>query len=143
MNSLELIHRDIKPENIMVQEEFKNGILNYRYKICDFGLAMKFDAKEIIYKRCGTPGFVPPEIIMTGINQFEKHAGRKWDTFSIGSILYMLISKFTSQSWFKSFPSGVRQRNTRKNRGMQDKLQSPLDCQAIGPFEPAAEKLTG
>lgn len=83
----------------MVQEEEKAGVKLYTYKICDFGLAMKEDASDIIYKRCGTPGFVPPEIIKTDFYDFEQRVTRKWDTFSIGSILYMLISREFLPSW--------------------------------------------
>lgn len=62
------------------------------FKICDFGLVMTEDAKNCIYKRCGTPGFVPPEIIKAENEEFESKVSRKWDTFSVGVILYMLIS---------------------------------------------------
>lgn len=87
------IHRDIKPDNIMLQHKNNGQGADLNFKICDFGLAIKEDTKEFLYKRCGTPGFVPPEIILSGPSNYEKSITRKWDTFSIGSILYMLISR--------------------------------------------------
>ena len=31
--------------------------------IVDFGLAQYFDSTQFVYVRCGTPGYVAPEII--------------------------------------------------------------------------------
>ena len=57
-----IMHRDIKPENLMLKSQ-KNI---YNVKIIDFGLSMDVDQEEYLYKRCGTPGFVAPEIITKG-----------------------------------------------------------------------------
>ena len=56
------MHRDLKPENIML----KNKKDIYNIAIIDFGLATKVTDEEYLYKRCGTPGFVAPEIIIKG-----------------------------------------------------------------------------
>lgn len=53
-----IIHRDIKPENIL----FKKST-SYEVAICDFGLATLADEDKYLFVRCGTPGFVAPEII--------------------------------------------------------------------------------
>ena len=37
--------------------------LNGQAKIVDFGLATNTHAPKYLYVRCGTPGFVAPEII--------------------------------------------------------------------------------
>lgn len=34
-------------------------------KLVDFGLATHADEPEYLFKRCGTPGFVAPEVINT------------------------------------------------------------------------------
>jgi serine/threonine protein kinase len=52
------MHRDLKPENLL----FKNKI-EFDIVIADFGLASYVNEKELLYKRCGTPGFVAPEIL--------------------------------------------------------------------------------
>jgi len=57
-----IMHRDLKPENLMLKS--KKDI--YNVKIIDFGLSTDVDIDEYLYKRCGTPGFVAPEIIAYG-----------------------------------------------------------------------------
>ena len=52
------MHRDIKPENILFKE--KNNFKSLR--LTDFGLATKVDVKSYLYPKCGTPGYVAPEI---------------------------------------------------------------------------------
>jgi serine/threonine protein kinase len=54
-----IMHRDIKPQNILLKD--KRNITDIR--IIDFGLAASTEDKELIYKRCGTPGYVGPEIL--------------------------------------------------------------------------------
>jgi len=53
------MHRDIKPENIM----FKSNDDSYEIKLIDFGLSTFMDEEEYLFPRCGTSGFVAPEII--------------------------------------------------------------------------------
>jgi serine/threonine protein kinase len=53
-----IMHRDIKPENIMLR-----GKTGLEPVIVDFGLAVDVDAEDYIFYRCGTPGYVAPEII--------------------------------------------------------------------------------
>ena len=53
------MHRDLKPENILIRSPGES----YDIVIADFGLATFCDIKDIIFKRCGTPGFVAPEIL--------------------------------------------------------------------------------
>ena len=53
------MHRDIKPENILLRNpgNFESLVL------ADFGFAAyKFD-NNMLFKRCGTPGFVAPEVL--------------------------------------------------------------------------------
>jgi calcium/calmodulin-dependent protein kinase I len=65
MHSLNIVHRDIKPENILLKEK-----KNYTdIVIADFGFStFLFNNKNIIYKRCGTPGYVSPEILRYNVN---------------------------------------------------------------------------
>jgi calcium-dependent protein kinase len=64
------MHRDLKPDNILLrshqtEEGSINSESNYDIVIGDFGLATRYDrdVSKILYKRCGTPGFVAPEIL--------------------------------------------------------------------------------
>lgn len=52
------MHRDIKPKNIMIR-----GKYGLKPVIADFGLAAHVEAEDYIYYRCGTPGYVAPEVI--------------------------------------------------------------------------------
>lgn len=101
------IHRDIKPDNIMIHREEGEELEAKNFKICDFGLVMTQDAKNCIYKRCGTPGFVPPEIIKVENDEFESKVSKKWDTFSVGVILYMLMSRLFLQQLVQAHSNQV------------------------------------
>lgn len=59
------MHRDIKPENILFHKKnsLDEGDGSTGLKIVDFGLATFQHEKTIIFTKCGTPGFVAPEVI--------------------------------------------------------------------------------
>lgn len=78
IHSMGYMHRDLKPENLM----FRGGI--YLLKIIDFGLAIK----SLSFARCGTPGYVAPEIL--NIDQNFVPYNEKCDMFSIGVVFYKL-----------------------------------------------------
>jgi serine/threonine protein kinase len=75
-----IMHRDLKPENIV----FKTSGEYSSLKIVDFGLAEYEGGGKMIYSRCGTPGYVAPEIFKT------EGYDSKCDIFSAGCILYYL-----------------------------------------------------
>jgi len=55
-----VLHRDIKPENLI----FRSADDISDICIEDFGLADFYDPKgKYIFKRCGTPGYVAPEVL--------------------------------------------------------------------------------
>lgn len=56
--------------------------------IVDFGLASNVDVKEYLFFRCGTPGYVAPEIIK--LTQSE-HVEPACDVFSLGAIFHVLL----------------------------------------------------
>ena len=58
MHSQRIMHRDLKPENIMLRS---NGSMTP--VIVDLGLATFSDIEKYLFFRCGTPGYVAPEII--------------------------------------------------------------------------------
>jgi calcium-dependent protein kinase len=57
IHSYRVMHRDLKPENIMLRGSALEPV------IVDFGLASNVDLNEYLFFRCGTPGYVAPEII--------------------------------------------------------------------------------
>ena len=56
-----VVHRDIKPDNILYDTDI-NGQPNFY--IADFGLSVAGSATAIGQNRAGTPGFMPPEILL-------------------------------------------------------------------------------
>jgi len=61
MHFKNIMHRDLKPENLLLRN--KNSITDISdIVVADYGLATKITG-NILFKRCGTPGFVAPEIL--------------------------------------------------------------------------------
>lgn len=83
-----IMHRDLKPENMILKT--KQKLEECTLKLVDFGLATKCDVDEYLFKRCGTPGYVAPEIINAPSNENVKYT-TKCDIFSAGVILFIMI----------------------------------------------------
>jgi len=79
MHELGFVHRDVKLENVLVT---KDGIV----KVADFGISCSLSNKEEMRKRCGTPGYAAPEVLL------GQESGIKVDTFSCGAVLHGIIS---------------------------------------------------
>ena len=76
-------HRDIKLENILVLHD---DII----KIIDFGFAVKSNKETYQKLFCGTPSYMPPEIVNK-----EKYIAQYSDIWSLGVLLYaMLYGRF-------------------------------------------------
>ena len=88
-----ILHRDQKPENLILNAN-NNNLIETDIKIVDFGLATLADCEDYLFKRCGTPGFVAPEIISANANDKVKFTP-KCDIFSAGVIFYILITGTT------------------------------------------------
>jgi len=89
------MHRDLKPENMILKD--KSDLEENVLKVVDFGLSSYCNVDEYLFKRCGTPGYVAPEIINSGSNENTKFTP-KVDVFSSGIIFYIL---FMGKSPFK------------------------------------------
>lgn len=75
----EILHRDIKLENILLEYEEDDCSI----KLADFGLSVTLkDFDPTI--RCGTPGYVAPEILL------DKEYDFKADIFSVGVALFIM-----------------------------------------------------
>ena len=79
-----VVHRDIKPENLLLTSAHDDADI----KIADFGFAKKDVLAETLRSRCGTPGFVAPEIL-------KGHTyGQSVDVWSLGCIVYILLGGY-------------------------------------------------
>ena len=81
MHRKNILHRDLKPENILILN--KQELL---VSIADLGLACNSDDPIQTKVKCGTPGFVDPDILAG-----TPFSGKS-DVFSLGCVFYNLIT---------------------------------------------------
>lgn len=79
LHNKEIMHRDIKPENIIFKD-----CKDLALKLGDVGLAEFENKKTHLLVRCGTPGYLAPEILK------NEQYNRKVDLFGVGVILYIM-----------------------------------------------------
>jgi serine/threonine protein kinase len=85
MKRIGLAHRDIKPANILMCHTARQGPAA---KVGDFGMSTFVDVDGQVRGRCGTPGYVAPEIFTAGVHGGY---GNKVDVFSAGVTLYVML----------------------------------------------------
>lgn len=56
------MHRDLKPENILL----RSNSPNFELVLVDFGFAEYVNSKNYALARCGTPGYIAPEVFLVG-----------------------------------------------------------------------------
>ncbi len=79
-----IMHRDIQPENILLQNKDKRDPV-----LVDFGLATYVNQENKLFIRCGTPGYVAPEI--ANLKEKDVAYDEKCDIFSFGVIMHMVL----------------------------------------------------
>ncbi|GMH80761.1 hypothetical protein TrST_g14365 [Triparma strigata] len=96
MQSVGIAHRDIKLANLMITnggggweeggEEEEGGAVFL--KLGDYGMANFIGKDGLLLGRCGTPGYVAPEILRAGKNVGY---GNNVDVFSTGVVMYTVL----------------------------------------------------
>lgn len=81
-----VMHRDLKPENILFRT---NEMSEENICIADFGLATFLEVDEYLFSRCGTPGFVAPEVV--NLKDTKVKYNPICDEFSVGIIFHILV----------------------------------------------------
>ena len=69
---------------------FKNKNNLQSLKLVDFGLATSCDVSRYSYPKCGTPGYVAPEVV--NLQNPEIKYDKVCDLFSVGVIMYKLFT---------------------------------------------------
>ena len=122
MHSKKAMHRDLKPENLIFRSEDSWDCI-----IADFGLAEFSDAEEYLFVRCGTPGYVAPEVI--NIKDMKTKYDPICDMFSLGLIFHILllgVSAFPGRNY-----NEVLSQNRASNFNFEGDEYKRIDSQAF------------
>merc|ERR1719440_1351620 len=89
LHGILVVHRDIKPSNVLC-EPAEDGTV--KVVLADFGLAAYVMDTKTISQRCGTGGFIAPEIFQadwaTKLSKSTVTNITKIDVFSFGMLMY-------------------------------------------------------
>jgi serine/threonine protein kinase len=91
LTSKNIMHRDIKLQNILFKKKEKK-LSTQNLIIVDFGLAQYEKDEKYIYTRCGTPGYVAPEVLKA--KDPKSRYTCACDVFSAGILLHLLYFLF-------------------------------------------------
>lgn len=78
------MHRDLKPENLIFRKPNQWDCV-----IADYGLAEFSNINSYLFVRCGTPGYVAPEVI--NIKDMSTKYSPICDVYSLGLIFHTLL----------------------------------------------------
>lgn len=146
-----IVHRDLNANNILLETrvnlDSRRAHLDIKIKIADFGLALDMESMSVDRKKgfltgpgttiCGTPGFISPEVWRQ-----SSTVSPASDVFSLGSILYSMLTGVTSPKGdlnVSSFPpllasliSSLMNENPEKRLNVKEILNHPF---TLGPLD--------
>jgi calcium/calmodulin-dependent protein kinase I len=92
-----MAHRDVKLSNILLPRDAGASLADcsstsHPVRLADFGMAGLEDEEGCLRGRCGTPGYVAPEIFALG--KQEPYPNGKVDLYSVGVVAYTMIAGY-------------------------------------------------
>ncbi len=130
-HSLGIVHRDLKPNNIMIDD-------NGNARIMDFGIARTIREKGITGSgvMIGTPEYMSPEQVD------GKEADQRADIYSLGIILYEMLTGKVPFEGDTAFSIGVKQKSEipRPPKDLNKQISEDLNRMILKCLEKEREK---
>jgi serine/threonine protein kinase len=136
LESRNIIHRDLKPDNIV----FRSNQDLTQPVLVDLGFATLVPDYACLFTRCGTPGYVAPEVLL------DMPYDSKADVFSLGVTIYMILNRginpFMSEDYQKLVDNNAA--GVVDYSCIADRWLTPLIQQMLVPqpgYRPSASQL--
>ncbi|CAD8210753.1 unnamed protein product [Paramecium octaurelia] len=124
MHTKGIMHRDLKPFNILYKSK---DPLDWQFGIGDFGFSTSIKQQQHILYKCGTPGYVAPEIIE--YREKAKMYGQSCDVFSIGVIIYEIF--FNSHPFKSKTKDDTLRQNVNAQINFDDNVCIPQSLKSL------------